>query len=111
MAFPITRNTFRTRRSRCISLVLLALVAAGVVGWDTRSAGSGIARTVSDRAALRQTSHRVGPNSKPTLMGRSAAPLASERASWVVAENEGRAPPSWRIPPAPRRASRGSPTR
>ena len=50
MAIPSTRSIFRTRRSRRISLALLLDRRGGVVVFSTtRSAGSGIARTATDR--------------------------------------------------------------
>ena len=96
MANPIVRNTFRTKRSRRISLALLLAVTAGVVVLGTtRSAGSGIARIVSDRAPR--------PVGDPTrleadLEADPAEPLTSTQASWVIAENRKPGTSKWRIP-------------
>ena len=110
MAFTIMRTAFRTRRSRYVSLlVLLALVAATVVLTTTRSAGSDIRSDVRAATATRVAgSVRSDPTAQ--LMGEALAPVAQEQAPWIVAENERPGTSSWRIPRAPPRASRDSPT-
>ena len=99
MAIPITRNTFRTRRSRRISLALLLTVTAGVVVLGTtRSAGSGIARTVSDRAPRpADASTRIEADLETDLEADPAEPLTSTQASWVIAENQKPGTSKWRI--------------
>ena len=110
MAFPITRTAFRTRRSRYVSLlVLLALIAGTVVLTTTRSAGSGIRSDVR-AATARRVAGSVRSDPTAQLMGEALAPVAQEQAPWIVAENERPGTSSWRIPRAPRRASRDSPT-
>jgi hypothetical protein len=100
MGFPITRTAFRTRRSRCVSLlVLLALVTGAVVLTTTRSAGSGIRSDVRAASAGRvPRSVRIDPTARP--MGEALAPVAQEQAPWIVAENERPGTSSWRIPPS-----------
>ena len=96
MGIQITRNAFRTRRSRRISMVLLLTVAAGVVVLDTtRSAGSGIPVTAT-RSLARSTGVATPFRADPATG--TPASATSTRASWVVAENRKPGTSKWRIP-------------
>jgi hypothetical protein len=99
MATPITRNTFRTRRSRRVSLALLLAVTAGVVVLGTtRSAGSGIVRTVADRAPRpAEASTRVEADLETALEADPAESLTTTKAAWVIAENRKPGTSKWRI--------------
>ena len=92
MGIPITRGTFRTRRSRTISLlVLLAIVTGVVVLGTTRSAGSGI----------NSPHHRFDPNvdvDRPRPLHRCHAGDTDASTPWVVTENEKPGTSKWRIP-------------